>query len=227
MYDFFLSGNKGGTTPSFWKEYLSKNHQKIDKKTLIKKTNFVVFDCETTGLNPKRDKILSIGAVKVSRGIIDVSKCFEVYLAQNFSNQDSIKIHGILPNGQEQKISRQRAIEEFLKYIGNSILVGHNIKFDLLIINQYLRSFVNDKLKNFSIDTLTLYKRIATGRNISSLSFSLDYICDEFNIPRSDRHTAAGDAWMTAIILLKFINRLEQQGIITVRDLLKSNRTLL
>jgi len=82
----------------YWRQYQHAFASGYTKKTLIRDIRFVVLDTETTGLDAKKDKILSIGAVAVKDQKIFIADRFEYYLQQVYTAKgDSIKIHGILP----------------------------------------------------------------------------------------------------------------------------------
>ncbi|QXP59177.1 PolC-type DNA polymerase III [Olleya sp. HaHaR_3_96] len=169
--------------------------------TPLQTTRFVVFDTETTGLNTKTDKILSIGCVAITDGIIDVADSFECYLIQSQFNVDTVKIHGILKSGTIIKIEQREAIIQFLDYIKNAVIVAHHAAFDVAMINQALKQMDLPKLKNKVIDTGQLYKKTKYVKN--QKHYSLDTLCNTFNIVMHDRHTASGDAYLTAVLFLK------------------------
>lgn len=204
--------------PDFWKEYLKKFKQK-DPKT-IEKTRFVIFDTETTGLNTSTDKILSIGAVSIINNVIDVADCIEIYLIQEAFNAETVEIHGILKEGNLIKIEEKEAIEKFITFIGNSVLVAHHAAFDIEIINVALKRMQLPKLKNKIIDTGILYKKL-DGKKESH--FNLDVLCDEFKIPKHDRHTASGDAFITALLFLKIISKLKKERTVHYSDLFRNS----
>ncbi|MCB0746334.1 MAG: 3'-5' exonuclease [Ignavibacteriales bacterium] len=193
----------------------------------ISEAKFVVLDVESNGLDPQKDKILSIGAVTFSDNQIDVSNSFELFLEQSEFSSEAVLIHGILKNGNLEKISEQEAMKKLVRYIDNKIIVGHSITFDIAIINETLKKYVDDKLQNKYLDTVNLYKRLKGGDYKDSNPTSLDILSDEFNIPKSDRHNAAGDAMITAILFLKIVSRLKQRGVNTLEDLFKVKRTLI
>jgi DNA polymerase-3 subunit epsilon len=207
---------KNRKLPLFWKAYLKKFKEKQPKS--IEETRFVVFDTETTGLNIEKDKILSIGAIGLENNIIDVSDSFEIYLKQNDYNPDTAQIHGILKSGNLIKHTERRALENFIDYIGNSVLVAHHAAFDIEMINVSLNRMHLPKLKNKSIDTGILYKKLE-GKKDSH--FNLDFLCDEFNIPKHDRHTASGDAYITALLFLKIISKLKKERTVHYSDLFR------
>lgn len=175
----------------------------------FKETRFIVLDTETTGLNPKKDKILSIGAVSILNNCIEVSDSFECFLRQEIFNSETVKIHGILKEGKKVKISELEALNAFLKYTENAVLIAHHMAFDKTIINTALKNNQLPKLKNKTIDTGILYKKL---QNSNDSHFSLDILSEEFKIKLHDRHTALGDSFITAQLFLKIINRLKQEG---------------
>lgn len=204
--------------PSFWKVYFSTFKQK--QPNTIESTRFVVFDTETTGLNTKTDKILSIGAVAIFDNTIDVSDSFELYLKQSEFNPETVEIHGILKKGELIKTTEKNALEQFINYIGNSVLVAHHAAFDIEMINEALKRMNLPKLKNKSIDTGILYKKLEGKKNDH---FSLDKLSKEFKIPEHDRHTASGDAYITALLFLKLISKLKKERKIHFSDLFREN----
>lgn len=187
--------------PKFWQSYISQFEN--DGKP----NRFVIFDCETTGLHTTKDRILSIGAVAIVNDAIEVNDYFEVFLTQDFFNADTVPIHGILQNGEEEKIVEAEAVIRFLEYINNATLVGHHINFDLEMINQALNRLSVGKIKNDFMDTDAMYQKLKSLPQEEH--HSLDELCDIFNIRKSDRHTASGDAFITALLFLKLKKKLE------------------
>ncbi|HKK78702.1 MAG TPA: hypothetical protein VJ933_03695, partial [Phaeodactylibacter sp.] len=82
------------------------------------------------------------------------------------------------------------------------------------------------KLKNKGVDTAVLARRLANHPQLAKRgAFGLDQLCQDYHIPMSDRHTAAGDAYITAILLMKMLRRLEKRGVRTLGDLLSTRRS--
>ncbi|MEW4925397.1 3'-5' exonuclease [Algibacter sp. 2305UL17-15] len=194
--------------PEFWNTYV--NLFKNSKNTSITESRFVAFDTETTGFDNDKDRILSIGAVSLQNNRISVNNNFEVYINQEIFKAETVKIHGILKRGSLKKISELEAIEAFLDYIKNDILIAHHARFDFRMINSMLLRNGLGKLKNEFIDTAVLYKKskhIIYQDNLEN--YSLDELAKELNVPVVDRHTANGDALITAIVFLKTLSRLK------------------
>jgi len=188
--------------PKFWETYLSYFDDNQDKKK-----RFVVFDCETTGLDYRTDRILSIGAVAIENNKVIVGDFMEVFLQQDIFKAESVPIHGILREGKEEKIVEAEAIIRFLEFIKDAILVGHHVDFDIEIINQGLARLEVGKLKNQAMDTDVMYQKLKYLPQ--EQHSSLDELCDIYKIRKSDRHTASGDAFITALLFLKLKKKLE------------------
>lgn len=214
-----------GPAPEFWQAYLEANRQPLSKKLPLEETCFVVFDTETTGLNPRSDRLLSIGAVKVMNGRIFTDAPFERTIRQEHlpRHREAIGVHGILPGQSLAGQDETQALREFLAYIGNAALVGHHLRFDVSIVQEALKKCQGGKLRNPLIDTRALALRVEKGRGWhgdQSGNYSLDALCERYHIPGSDRHTAAGDAYITAILLLKLLARLRKRGVKVLGELI-------
>lgn len=187
--------------PDFYLQYLD-----LFEEDKINENSYVVFDCETTGLNPDKDKILSIGAIKIENDEIIIKKTFDFYLLQEFFNKEAVAIHG-LRKQENYQVSEQEAILEFLKYIGNTTLVGHHINFDIEMINMALKRLEAGKLKNESMDTNAMYKKLKYLQE--DQNSSLDELAKIYKIRSHDRHTAVGDSYITALLFLKLKKKLK------------------
>ncbi|WP_298883456.1 3'-5' exonuclease [uncultured Polaribacter sp.] len=199
---------KRKTYPPFWDSYL--NYFKEEQNTNLEEIRFVVFDTETTGLDTKNDRILSIGTIAVINNTIKVNDNLENYLNQEFFNTETVKIHGLLSDKKENKIEEKEAIIQFLEHIKNAVLVAHHAAFDITMINNALKRLNLPKLKNKVLDTGQLYKK--TKKVTTQNHFSLDQLAEKFNIPLHDRHTASGDAYITAILFVKLIGILKKEN---------------
>jgi hypothetical protein len=114
---------------------------------------YVSLDCETTGLNPKKDEILSIGAVLIKDNKILMRQTFNVFVKPSkLINPESIKIHLLretdLENAQEPEI----AIFQLLNFIGSRPIVGYYIEFDIAMISKYTKKIIGVKLPNQAIE---------------------------------------------------------------------------
>ncbi|MFI1770401.1 3'-5' exonuclease [Thalassobellus citreus] len=196
--------------PDFWLEYL--NYFKHKNNEDITTSRFIAFDTETTGFDKKEDRVLSIGAVSFIGKTIDVNKNLELYLEQDVFKAETVKIHGLMKKGKLNKVSELKAIKTFLAYIKNDVLIAHHANFDRTMINEMLLRHGLGKLKNKFIDTGVLYKKsLHIIYQDNTKPYTLDYLCKELNVPTEDRHTATGDALITAFVFFKILSRLDKK----------------
>lgn len=189
----------------------------------LHQTRFIAIDTETTGLNYKEDRILSIGAVSIKNNIIDVSNSFEVYIKQEKFNPETVEIHGIIKNEKFKTLSEAETIEQFLSFIGNAVLVAHHAQFDMNMLNLALKRNGLPKLKNKVLDTMILYRatRITSNLIDHHKNYSLDEVAEALSLDLKDRHTAAGDAFITALAFLKITSKLNKGGKLKLKDLFR------
>lgn len=195
----------GNNLPQFWKNYISL----FDNEDEHKAKRYVIFDMETTGLDWKEDVILSIGAIGVTRDAIGIGDFFEVVLLQDKFNTESVTLKGVLKESAE-KVVEAEALIRFLQFTKDATLVGHNINLDVEMLNQALKRLDLGRIKNSFMDTNVLYQKWK-GLADDTQS-SLDEVCDALKIRKNERHTASGNAYITALIFLKLKNKLGIQG---------------
>lgn len=213
--------------PAFWQRYSTALKEQPPGSTLLSEAEFVVFDTETTGLERRTDKVLSIGAIKVRGLQVLVSDTFECLVQQEGApSTKSAEVHGLLSSQLESGMTEQEAVEGFIDFIGNAILVGQHVAFDIAMVNQMLkRQGIKGKLRNRSVDTahlaIRLERRHADSHTLKNAEYSLDALCEKYNLPTDDRHTASGDAFATALLLLKLVSLAKKRGVTTVGELVK------
>lgn len=197
--------------PEFWQAYASLCKEK--PSSAFNDLVFVVLDTETTGFSVEEDRMLSIGALKVKRETISVQDVFEVYLAQEKFSKEAVPVHGLLKNGNRENVSEIVAVERFLSYIGNSILVAHHAGFDIGMLNAALLRNGLPKLKNTILDTGSLFKKTLIKSYLvqPKANYTLDELAEKYSISKKDRHTALGDAYITAVAFLKIISQLKEK----------------
>ncbi|MCK0159359.1 PolC-type DNA polymerase III [Allomuricauda sp. F6463D] len=197
--------------PDFWWSYEAHFKEKLSDD--IHKSTFVVLDTETTGFSLIKDRMLCIGALKLLDNIIVVKDSFEVYITQEHYNSESTEIHGILRKSKRARVSELEALKAFLKYAKNHVLVGHHVMFDINMINAALKRNGLPKLKNQTLDTERLYSKTLLKSTVVQRKerYTLDDLAKKFSISRKDRHTALGDAFITAIAFLRIVEKLKSK----------------
>lgn len=195
MLDWIKNINK--EYPEFWKNYLSK----FDKKS----KRFVVLSTETTGLSLDKDVILSIGSFSVINNGILIADSFETIIAQyKFFHENGIS-NEFTVETKMKKLGESDAIQAFVDFIGNAVLVGHHIDFDVEMINVALERLGCGRLKNEALDIDVMYRKLT---DINNKQFSLEELCAIYKIPKSDRNSSSEDAYKIALLFLKLKSRL-------------------
>ena len=169
---------------------------------------YVCFDCETTGLNPKKDEIISIGAIIIKNNRILHSKKFERFVKTEKSlTAESIQIHHIRECDIENALDINDVIEEFLEFVGNRPLVGYYLEFDCAMINKYVKPKLGIKLPNKQTEVSELYfDQVIKKYPGANIDLRFDIIMDRLNLPRLGKHDAINDVIMTAMIFVKLKN---------------------
>jgi DNA polymerase-3 subunit epsilon len=189
----------------------------------INTTRFVVLDTETTGFDYENDRILCIGAIVLQNNTISVQDSFEVYIEQEHYNKATAQIHGILKDFVLDRPKELEALQQFLDFLGDSIIIAHHTNFDMTMLNKALERNGLPVIKNKTLDTATLYKKTLIKSYLLERKehYTLDDLADKFDISKKDRHTAMGDAYITAIAFLKILKKLREKGEVTWKLLFK------
>lgn len=195
-----------------------------DPKSEIHQQSFVVMDTETTGLDVTKDNILSIGAVRVVNNSINVADSLSIIVKnEQPAVPSAIAVHGLVQTS-TKGIDASESLSQLLEFIGSDIIVGHHIAFDIAMIQKMSQQLGCGKLKNRVLDTSYLAKRLDHPSDPHSLDrkdYTLDKLCDRFGVIPKARHTADGDAYITAIIFMKILHLLSKKGVNTIGQLLK------
>jgi DNA polymerase-3 subunit epsilon len=184
-------------------------------ETPVAQVRFVVLDTETTGLDPRRDRLITIGAVAVLGGEILLEDSFEVMLELDY-NRSSVTVHGITRDEALGGMDEAQAVALFLNYLKDGVIVGHHIGHDVEALSVASERHFGFRLRNRSLDTMDLTLHLndtgAFGDSRMADGFSLDALCEMFGIRAHDRHTAGGDAFLTAQIFLRLLRAAGQAG---------------
>ncbi len=178
------------------------------------KSDFVVFDLETTGFYAGKDKITEIGAVKISEGVV-------VDRYGTFINpergiplkvQDLTKIDMSMV---KDAPTIEEKLQDFLDFCGDSILVAHNADFDMGFIEHFAKK-QNIIIENTILDTLELARIFFPKIK----NFKLGTLAKHFKVPLVKAHRAVDDAEATAFILLAMFEHMNQINIHTIEGIL-------
>ncbi len=166
---------------------------------------YVCFDVETTGLDVKRDDIISIAAVKIVENRIVASERFERFVRLDREiGEESIRVHQIRGCDLVDACSMDEVLEDFLEFVQNWTLVGYYLEFDVAMVNKYLRPKLGIVLPNVQVEVSALYYDYKIGRiPQGNVDLRFDTIMKELDLPLMAKHNALNDALMTAMMFLK------------------------
>lgn len=215
---------KNKSKADFVSSYEENCRETISPQRPIDQLTFIVLDTETTGLNPEKDTMVSFGAVKIQQGRIQVKSSKEAYFEIEENKKESLKIHEVLYP--KNPVNKEVFAKELLGFLQHHIIVGHHIGFDLKVLEKSLYPFGVKKILNPVLDTQYLATRLEKGYHYDISmgkpgEYSLDSLCERYQIPIDDRHTAAGDAFLTAQLLLKLLKKAEKIGIKDYKSLMR------
>ncbi|MXZ80268.1 MAG: CBS domain-containing protein [Gammaproteobacteria bacterium] len=176
----------------------------------------VSLDTETTGLDTARDRIIQIGGIRISRGVLDPDETYNVLVNPGIPIPEvSRNIHGISDGDVAHCPAFCEINEEFNAWIGDSVVVGHSIGFDLAMLKRESELAGLAWKAPRTIDVRHLVDVLAPKLP----EYSLDAVASWLGIPVTDRHDALADARVTASVFLALLSRLREQGIRTLAEL--------
>jgi DNA polymerase-3 subunit epsilon len=191
---------------------MSEGHHALDER-LLKNLIYTVFDTETTGLNPSQgDEIIQIGATRIVNSKLLRQDAFEQLIDPGRSiPAASIPIHGITPAMVQGQPRIGQVLPTFHAYASDTVLVAHNAAFDMKFLQLKERS-TGLRFDQPVLDTLLLSAVIHPHQ----ASHRLEAIAERMSIAVLGRHTALGDAMVTAEVFLRMIPLLAEMGIHTL-----------
>jgi DNA polymerase-3 subunit epsilon len=180
---------------------------------------FVVLDSETTGLDPRKDRLVTVGAVAVVAGEIRLDDSFDVLLKVRY-NTSAVTIHGVTRDEGRLGLDETEALALLIPYLRDGVIVGHHIGHDVATLDAALERHFGFHLLNRSLDTMDLALHLerdgAFGAAEPFRSFSLDALCARFGVVPHGRHTAAGDALLTALVFQRLLRLARKAGRLTL-----------
>jgi len=190
----------------------SEETRALDDRRLVELA-YTVFDTETTGLNPAQgDEILQIGATRIVNGKLLRQESFEQLVDPGRDIPPAgIPIHGITPEMVRGKPAIAQVLPAFHAFASDTVLVAHNAAFDLRFL-QLKEAATGLRFEQPVLDTLLLSAVVHPNQE----SHQLETIAERFGLTVVGRHTALGDAMVTAEVFLKLVPLLAEMGIHTL-----------
>ena len=215
-----------------WLESQQDLKKNFDPKLPIDQVDFVAFDTELTGLDFKRDAIISIGAVKLSGTTILPAKTFYRLVKPECElKSKSVVVHELTHSDLECAEDILDVVGDFMKFADNAVFIGHFVHIDLNFVNKVLKQNFGVSLKNSAVDTSTLHdwlsendSRFARHYKGMTLQSDLFSMARKYGVEGGKAHNAFSDAYITAQLFQRFVSFLPECGIRTLKELLKVAR---
>jgi DNA polymerase-3 subunit epsilon len=205
----------GGRLTDFIERYRAHFENTWTDETPVDCVRFVLLDSETTGLDPRKDRLITIGAVAVVNGEILLEDSYESLLKIEH-NTSAVTVHGVTRAESQQGYDEPVALEQFLEYVKDGVIVGHHIGHDVETFNAGYERHFGFRMLNRSIDTMEVALHLERDGAFAGYdnfnNFSLDALCDRFAVIPHDRHTAPGDAFITAQVFLRLLRLARRVG---------------
>lgn len=181
----------------------------------LNEQRLVVLDLETSGLDMRRDIVLSIGAVVIENGGIDLGDQFESTLLRPSQKiSESVLIHGIAPSELEAGDDPVEALLDFMEFVGDSPVLAFHAGFDQRMLARALKQAIGYKLRHTFIDVAELAPMLCPDNR--PRQNGLDQWCSHFGLHVLQRHHASADALATAELALILFSKARRQGLDSV-----------
>ncbi|MGO1541995.1 MAG: exonuclease domain-containing protein [Luteimonas sp.] len=189
------------------RRWLAGRHRDSEWSGLLRSPppgEWVSLDLETTGLEPKRDHILSLAAVPVRNGQVLLSERFERRIRPDRDfGIESARHHYITPEEAAAGIQVTRAVREFLHWLGSRSLLGYHLAFDLAMLDPHVKALTGFRLVNPRADLATAFAaRAVRARPTEPPNLDFAHIARTLDVPVLARHSALGDATTVALCWL-------------------------
>ncbi len=171
---------------------------------------WVVVDVETTGFDLNKDGLVSVGGVSMyADGRVRPADSIEiVYQREAGSSKENILVHGVGIEAQSGGVDPVQATRQFLDFVGASPLVAFHAPFDRGFLARAVKIFVNQPFDNPWLDLAELAPALEPAVKLKSLDEWLTH----YGIPVSARHSAAADAFATALLCARLLPEARRQG---------------
>lgn len=198
-----------------------RDYRPPERRAAVDTVRFVVVDTEATGLDVGRDRVLTLAAVAVVQGALVPGDSRELTIAHHEVGRQAAPVHGMVAEDLETGWDERDALGAFFAFLGSSVFVAHHAGFDHAILSAASRRHGGPAILNPVVDTEVLARRVELGPvpAESSLRYNLDAVAERFALETVARHTAAGDALLTAELLSRLLCRLGRRRTLTLGDI--------
>lgn len=183
---------------------------------------WVVVDVETSGMNTAADELISVGAVAMHEdGHVLPGDSIEIVVKQGAaSSRENILVHGVGVQAQLSGVDPRTAIGMFMEFVRTAPIVAFHAPFDRAFLARVTKFYVNQPFDNPWLDLAALAPALYPKLSLRSL----DEWLARFGIPVSARHSAAADAFATALLAARLLPEARRQGATSFGRMLKLAR---
>lgn len=170
---------------------------------------WVALDCETTGINVRRDEIISIGAVRIAGDTILSSERLELIVKPSRAiSVDAVRVHGLREQDVAGGLAPDDAMMQLMRFIGSRPLVGYYLEFDVAMVNRAIFPLLGMGLPQAKIEVSAMYYEWKRRQQLpyehdSDIDLRFASIMAALDLPLRDAHTAINDAVMAALAFIK------------------------
>lgn len=171
---------------------------------------WVSLDCETTGLNPRTDEIISIGAVRIVGERIMASERLELLVRpEKGVSADSVRIHRLRERDVADGLPPQEAMRQLMHFIGSRPLVGYYLEFDMAMIHNAVWPMLGMGLPQPQIEISALYHEYKFRQlpphqqQVPDVDLRFATVMQDLGLPLREAHDAINDAVMAALAFIK------------------------
>jgi len=201
----------------------------VDPRTPIEEVDYVAFDTELTGLDPKRDTIISIGAIKLRGGRILPGKTFyRLVRPESELRSEGVVVHELVHSDLEDAERATDVLIDFIDFVADSVLLGHFVHIDVGFASRAMKRNLGVGWSRSAVDTATLHDwlidndpRFAAHHGGISLKKDLFSTATRYGIDVDRAHDALFDAFVAAQLFQRFLGFLPANGVRTVKELLE------
>ena len=170
---------------------------------------WVALDCETTGLDVRRDRIISIGAVRIVGNRLLTSQRLELLVRpERALDVASMRVHRLRERDLAEGLPPEEAMRQLLHFIGSRPLVGYYLEFDLAMINRAVWPMLGIRLPQPTIEVSALYydyknRQLPPHARNGRIDLRFATLMSDLALPTRDAHDALNDAVMAGLAFLK------------------------
>jgi DNA polymerase-3 subunit epsilon len=182
---------------------------------------WVVVDVETSGMDVTSDALISIGAVAIVDGRVLPGDSLEIVIRQATpSSRENILVHGVGAQAQLNGTDPEHAVRAFMDFVGRAPMLAFHAPFDRSFLARVTKHYVNQPFDNPWLDLAELAPALEPKAQFKSLDEWLKH----YGIPVVVRHSAAADAFATALLMTRLLPDARRQGAPTFSDMQKLAR---